>query len=1666
MYNGAKRGVNYAMGDKTSTPQKSSAKSTLTVPGAPAPVTFQDKNAQGMQKMSYLDPSSAGQATNAGKLQGLPGVDPRTPRFREGLSDTMLAAAPAMLPAAIAAPAATAGALVGGDIGVKVGGKVGGTLAEAAHEGAGPTGEDVGSTVGMLAGAHRGGVIGEQVGREATPQMPEVKTPLKDLTDVQREASDNVDSLAKDKEAAQKKLDAALKEHNKHIASHEQGIGSPEKVVNEAKKAQAAYDEAEAHHALAKERLDRVMAPPPPLPAGAVRVGAAPTPEVPTEDIKAAPAAKVEEAPKNYNATKDQWGTREKMAYDAAMEKRAAEGGKTRIEGTQNRRQAEAPVAEERRTGERRNAAGLRVDAEGNPTLSPDVEGHWQAGAFGEKPVEDSGAKAREANPEPTRAETKPVLPKEEPTGYAAKKEEVVPAGSEGREPATPAAEYHPEVRQRVFELGNEDLKALARAHGLNPDAPEYAFGKGVKRTEATATSSGRQQTGRAKLADDVTAQMSDDEKINIGRNARTMESEGTFKGQDVSNTSRAEQARKLFPRLNAEETTGGYGSKNTGVTKEAKDAALKSFNDKATRSNAGFDPSMLKDAAKVAAYHIEAGARSFADFSTKMVEDFGEGIRPYLKDLHTKASEEALGKETAKTSAKDTDHMQAAIKELGPDAKLSDITKRAQEMKDSHAQVAAHNENGGSTFHPTKGDLNGKPAFSVGGEPEFKSPGLKMTTDGKELTTAQRDEFANRHAVKEALDKHKDASIGTWYDKETDKTTTELVKTPTDRAEAIAMGQKNGEKAIYDLGKGEEIKTGGTGEGPATLEAHHWSNTPDLTETDPEKMGTGVRGAERARMNEPGFQKRTNFGTEGYKEPAVQGQKYHYVSDLEASKYYDVQKDADGIWQKGFEEGGATGAEKAVRDAGYHGYRSGNEVASFEKVPVRPHVEAKPEFSMVTDADGKPDRLEITHNGEPVGHLKIEEQVPGTWTIKDAAVKADAQGQGFGKAAHMQAFEEARRAGAKTVESDVSNSSKENGVWESLKRDYPEAITEENGQYSADLSKISEKPQSIGAASAAAMGADKSLNRRPNGTVIESTAAKKLTVHSPAGKSFGDDEHEASFTYGEGGEYKNKAAAMEAAKDMSKVELEDDPKWEGVRGITDEKTATTAKEAKEASQAAAQNVRDEEATKKNKVEIQKLQESLPELAQEHLTQQEKDGITTTATGKPRTVGTAKFLANLAKNTVQYAKDIAMQGAGARKWYSRSTGAFEAIEAEAPNYFKKGDRNTLINFLGSLAGDSPQQAVVSNLRETLSFWKEWVDAGRPDLSLDKWKKFGDIADAAWKEDGSPRVGGREKGASMHWDYAPKGDEWNTENLLLRNLTLPETKVPNMIKAINGEPMWPDLTKNAAFKVPSFRENLIKWLGGKSSGTKHVTNDSWQGLWGDVKKKDLTNPESYHPLSVITRAAAKELGWEPEEAQAAIWSFTQCLTEKGSEDPEVVRHYSEDYADLVGKDGDDEVRSLLEKLGVNHGDLDKRLARLEQKPEIDKNTSRGTPTTADSVRQLRSRIETARGKGAIPEPKSIQGSLFRENPAFEHKSNPGAGHTRTGPTELELIKAEEQAKADKLKAEGELNSPLKKLGSKETPYKDKDTLFNPEEFENESNLGKLGEKKKKSPYGKL
>jgi hypothetical protein len=100
-------------------------------------------------------------------------------------------------------------------------------------------------------------------------------------------------------------------------------------------------------------------------------------------------------------------------------------------------------------------------------------------------------------------------------------------------------------VQEQVFNLSNDNLKKLAQAHGLDPEAPEFAFGKGVKRSESTETSGGRHQTGRRALAEAVTNAMGDEEKINIGRGAEQLEH-----NPDMANKTKAQRAERLFPRL------------------------------------------------------------------------------------------------------------------------------------------------------------------------------------------------------------------------------------------------------------------------------------------------------------------------------------------------------------------------------------------------------------------------------------------------------------------------------------------------------------------------------------------------------------------------------------------------------------------------------------------------------------------------------------------------------------------------------------------------------------------------------------------------------------------------------------------------------------------------------------------------------------------------------------------------------------------------------------------------------------------------------------------------------------------------------------------------------------------------------------------------------------
>jgi hypothetical protein len=265
---------------------------------------------------------------------------------------------------------------------------------------------------------------------------------------------------------------------------------------------------------------------------------------------------------------------------------------------------------------------------------------------------------------------------------------------------------------------------------------------------------------------------------------------------------------------------------------------------------------------------------------------------------------------------------------------------------------------------------------------------------------------------------------------------------------------------------------------------------------------------------------------------------------------------------------------------------------------------------------------------------------------------------------------------------------------------------------------------------------------------------------------------------------------------------------------------------------------------------------------------------------------------------------------------------------EAPRYFKPEDRKSFINFLASL---SPQQSVAMNMREALHTWTQYVDEGRT------------------------------TGKAL-------------EKLLKDNVTLSGAKISNAMKAIAGEDMWPDLSKNQNFKVPSFGDNL-------NGDLDRGTHDGWMALFNGLDAKKIAKAPVYHAVSAVTRAAAKELGWQHAEAQAAIWAFTKVFTEKGETDPKIIRQYSEDFRDIMRHD--EETRQLIKNLGVDLGKLDAKLEGIGPKPKI---TAGAKASTEHSVGQLAKRIEAARGKGTIPPPKS--GRLgFEGEPDEDTSFNP-------------------------------------------------------------------------------
>ena len=78
------------------------------------------------------------------------------------------------------------------------------------------------------------------------------------------------------------------------------------------------------------------------------------------------------------------------------------------------------------------------------------------------------------------------------------------------------------------------------------------------------------------------------------------------------------------------------YGASNKLVSRDRYEELKKRMRQKlGGQLNMGIDPEILAIGTEMAAYHIEAGARKFADYATHMIADLGDAIRPYLKSFY-----------------------------------------------------------------------------------------------------------------------------------------------------------------------------------------------------------------------------------------------------------------------------------------------------------------------------------------------------------------------------------------------------------------------------------------------------------------------------------------------------------------------------------------------------------------------------------------------------------------------------------------------------------------------------------------------------------------------------------------------------------------------------------------------------------------------------------------------------------------------------------------------------------------------------------------------------------------------------------------------------------------------------------------------------------------------
>ncbi len=137
---------------------------------------------------------------------------------------------------------------------------------------------------------------------------------------------------------------------------------------------------------------------------------------------------------------------------------------------------------------------------------------------------------------------------------------------------------------------------------------------------------------------------------------------------RDVASKQAVTELRKPRPRAK-----GKWGSKNRLVSIARADKARKLLNSKLTQLNVGLDPEMIKAAAELALFNVEAGVTTLAEFAGKMLQGLSKkakaALKPHLDNLWKNAQGQFAEGERDRAVTRITDSIErgAELTQLAP---------------------------------------------------------------------------------------------------------------------------------------------------------------------------------------------------------------------------------------------------------------------------------------------------------------------------------------------------------------------------------------------------------------------------------------------------------------------------------------------------------------------------------------------------------------------------------------------------------------------------------------------------------------------------------------------------------------------------------------------------------------------------------------------------------------------------------------------------------------------------------------------------------------------------------------------------------------------------------------------------------------------------------------